>query len=104
MNVIVAGADSHEIAAAIQAENHDVTTIDVGSSDALEDAGIEGADTYVLTEMEQATSIAVAKDRNPDVRILIYADGSLPEFATRQADLVIDPALLDPDAVAEELA
>ncbi|MFB6128485.1 MAG: CTP synthetase [Halorhabdus sp.] len=104
MQVVVAGADEHGIADAIDAEGHDVTSVDVADGETLPDADIEDADVYVLTEVAQATSIAVAKDYNPDVRVVVYAAGSLPEFATRQADLLIDPALLDPDAVAEELA
>ncbi|QGN06781.1 CTP synthetase [Halorhabdus sp. CBA1104] len=103
MKVIVAGVDDTEIASAIEEEGHDVTTVDVGTGESLADAGIAEAETYVLTEMNQATSIAVAKDHNPDVRVVVYAEGSLPEFATRQADLVVDPRLLDPEAVAEEL-
>ncbi|WP_158854083.1 CTP synthetase [Halorhabdus sp. CUG00001] len=103
MKVIVAGVDDTEIASAIEEEGHDVTTVDVGTGESLADAGIVEAETYVLTEMSQATSIAVAKDHNPDVRVVVYAEGSLPEFATRQADLVVDPRLLDPEAVAEEL-
>jgi len=104
MQVIVAGPDDTAIADAISAEGHDVRTVAVGNGESLTEAGIADADAYVLTEMAQATSIAVAKDNNPDVRVVVYAEGSLPEFATRQADLVIDPALLDPEAVAEELA
>jgi hypothetical protein len=103
MQVIVAGPDDSKIASAIEAEGHDVTTVEVGNGESLKAAGIEDAETYVLTEMAQATSIAVAKDHNPDVRVVVYAEGSLPEFATRQADLVVDPRLLDPEAVAEEL-
>ncbi|WP_136690039.1 DUF7126 family protein [Halorhabdus amylolytica] len=103
MKVIVAGTDERDIAAAIRAEGHEVTVVDVGNGESLTDAGIEETDVYLLTEMAQATSIAVAKDCNPDLRIVVYAEGSLPEFATRLADLVIDPALLDPEAVAEEL-
>ncbi|CCQ32467.1 CTP-GMP synthase operon protein [Halorhabdus tiamatea SARL4B] len=104
MNVVIAGADESELADAIAAEGHDVTAIDVADGESLEAAGIGDADVYVLTEMAQATSIAVAKDLNRDVRVVVYAGGSLPEFATRQTDLMVDPALLDPDTVAEELA
>jgi len=103
MNVIVTGTDDYGIADAIEAEGHDVTVVDIGNGETLEGAGIEETDVYLLTEMAQATSIAVAKELNPDLRVVVYADGSLPEFATRQADLVVDPALLDPAAVAEEL-
>ncbi len=51
----------------------------------------------------QATSIAAATDLNPDLRVVVYAEGSLPDFASRQTDLVVDPDLLGSDAVAEEL-
>ncbi|MFW5949928.1 MAG: DUF7126 family protein [archaeon] len=103
MKVIVTGTDQHGIADAIEAESHTVTTVDIGNGESLDEAGIEATDVYLVTEMAQATSIAVAKELNPDLRIVVYADGSLPEFATRQADLVIDPELLDVEAVAEEL-
>ncbi len=103
MNVIVAGTDDYEIASAIEAEGHTVSRVDVANRPALEEAGILDADAYVLTEMEQATSISVAKDLNDDLKVVVYADGSLPEFATRQTDLMVDPALLEPEAVAAEL-
>ena len=75
----------------------------VGNRPGLEEAGIHDADGFLLTEMAQATSIVVAKDLNPDLRVVVYCEGSLPDFASRQTDLVVDPALLGPDAVAEEL-
>ena len=103
MNVIVAGTDDYDIAAALEAEGHSITRVDVANRPALEDAGALDADASVLTEMEQATSISVAKDLNADLKVVVYADGSLPEFATRQTDLMVDPALLDPEAVAAEL-
>jgi len=103
MKVVVAGSDRGEIAAAIEAEGHDVTAAPLGNRPGLEEAGIHEADAYVLTDMDQATSIAVAKDINADLRVVVYAEGSLPDFASRQADLRVDPALLGPDAVAEEL-
>jgi hypothetical protein len=103
MHVIVAGTDDDEVGAAIDAEGHDVTAVDVANRPALEEAGIHDAAAFVLTEMEQATSISIAKDLNADLRVLVYAPGSLPDFARRQADIVVDPALLDPTTVAEEL-
>jgi 3-deoxy-D-manno-octulosonic acid (KDO) 8-phosphate synthase len=77
--------------------------VDVANRPGLEDAGIHEADVYVLTEMQQATSISVAKDLEEDLKVVVYADGSLPEFATRQTDLMVDPDLLDPETVAAEL-
>ncbi|MFC7133497.1 MULTISPECIES: DUF7126 family protein [Salinibaculum] len=104
MNVIVAGIDDHDIAAAIEAEGHAVSRVDIANRPGLEEAGILETDAFVLTEMEQATTISVAKDLNEDLKVVVYAEGSLPEFATRQTDLMVDPALLDPEAVAAELS
>jgi hypothetical protein len=53
--------------------------------------------------MDDATAISVAKDANPDVRVVTYAADSLPEFARAQADLALDPALFSPELVADEL-
>ena len=103
MQVIIAGPDDAAIADAVEAEGHDVAIAPIGNRPGLEEAGVHDADVYLLTDMSQATSIAVAKDLNDDLRIVVYAEGSLPDFASRQADLVVDPNLLSPDAVAEEL-
>jgi hypothetical protein len=103
LNVIVTGTDSHEIGDAIEDAGFDVSAVDIGNRPALEDAGVVDADIYVLTEVEQATSIPVAKDLNDDLKVVVYADGSLPDFALGQADLVLDPALFDPEDVAAEL-
>lgn len=100
---IVVGPDEYDLAGALAAAGFEVDTVDIGNLPALEEAGIAGTDYYVLTEVDQATSIAVAKDRNESLRVVVYDDGSLPDFARRQADLLLDPALFDPDAVAEEL-
>jgi hypothetical protein len=101
--VVVAGTDDHDIADAIDAEGYDLSQVDVANRPALEEAGIVDATVYVLTEVEQATSIPVAKDINSDLHVVVYADGSLPDFARGQADLMLDPALFEPVAVAEEL-
>ena len=103
MRVIVAGPDEHGIAAATEAEGHEVTRVDVANRPALEEAGVLEAGAYVLTEVRQATSIPVAFDLNEDLKVVVYATDSLPDFARGQADLVVDPQLLDPDAVAAEL-
>lgn len=103
MNVVLVGSDPVDIADALDTVGHSATVADVGNRPGLEEAGIHEGDIYLLTEMEQATSIAVAKDLNPDLRVVVYAEGSLPDFASRQTDLVVDPNLLGPDAVAEEL-
>lgn len=104
MKAIVAGLGADAIGGAIEAEGHEVAYVDVANRPALEDAGIHDAGAFVLTETAQATAIAVAKDLNPELKVVVYARDSLPDFARRQADLVLDPALLDAATVAEELA
>ena len=103
MSVIITGTDPNEIAEAIESEGFEVAHVDIGNRPALEDAGIVDATAYVLTEMQQATSISVAKDLNPDLQVVVYAEGSLPDFALAQADLILDPELFDPADVAAEL-
>jgi hypothetical protein len=101
---VVVGPDETDIGDALAAAGFEVATTEVGNRPGLEEAGIHEAEVYVLTDLDQATSITVAHDLNPDLRIVVYADGSLPEFATRQTDLLVDPDLLGPAVVAEELA
>jgi len=103
MNVVLVGPDPDGIGDELDAAGHTVTVADVGNRPGLEEAGVHDAEVYLLTEMAQATSIAVAKDLNPALRVVVYAEGSLPDFASRQTDLVVDPDLLGPEAVAEEL-
>lgn len=101
---VVVGGDEQGIGEALEAVGVSVATAAVGNRPGLEEAGINEADLFVLTDLEQATSITVAHDLNEDVRIVVYTGGSLPEFATRTTDLMVDPDLLSPAAVAEELA
>lgn len=103
MIVLVTGTDAHGLGDELEAQGATVRHVDVGNRPALEEAGVIDADLFVLTEVEQATAIPVAKDLAPDLWVVVYADGSLPDFVRGQADLVVDPDLLDPDAVAEEL-
>ena len=103
MKVTLVGTDPERMADALKAQGHTVTVAGVGNRPGLEEAGVHDAEVYLLTEMAQATSIVVAKDLNPDLRVVVYAEGSLPDFASRQTDLVVDPNLLSPEAVAEEL-
>lgn len=102
---VIAGADLDGIGDALQGEGVDVVQA-AGTADrsALEAAGIDDADLLVLTEMGLATTIPVAKELNPDVRVVVYAHGSLPEFAKGQAGHILDPDLLSPEMVAEEVA
>jgi len=101
---VFAGPDPHGLAAALEDEGVTVTHVDgVASRPALEEAGICDADLFVLTDVGQATAIPIARDLVEDLRVVVYTDDSLPEFASALEVLKVDPALLDAAAVAEEL-
>ncbi len=103
MNVVLIGEDE-ELLSALEAEGASVQRIEgVASGQALTEAGIEGADLLVLTDVAEATAIPVARELNGAVRIAVYAEDTLPEFAQPLADIAVDPNLLSPDVVAEEL-
>ena len=102
---VIAGRDEHDLAGALDAEGLSVTqAAGTANRPAMEEAGIVDADLLILTETALATSIPVAKDLNADLTVVVYASDSLPEFAAGQADMLLDPELFSPDAVAEELA
>jgi hypothetical protein len=103
VTVVLAGVDEHDLESALDAEGADVRTVDFASRPAIEEAGIVEADVFALTETEQATGIPIVKDLNADVKVVVFTGDSLPDFARGQTDLVVDPALLGPTAVAEEL-
>jgi hypothetical protein len=101
---VLAGPDPDRLGDALEAESMDVVRIDgIATGSALEKSGIESASLYVLTDVGQATSIPVALDMVGEIRVVVYARESLPEFAKGQADLLLDPDLLDAKTVAEEL-
>ena len=105
MKAILAGPDVDALADQLRAQDVDVTTInDVATRPALEEAGVHEAELFVLTDVGQATAIPIVKDLNDDIRAVVYDRSSLPEFVSGQTDLAIDPELLGPEAVAEELA
>lgn len=104
MNAVIAGDDKDDLGAALEAEGFEVARIEgFADRDALEAAEIDSADVFVITDTVHATSIPVARELNESVRIVVYAEDSLPEFAQPLADLIVDPNLLDPEAIAEEL-
>ncbi|MGQ4555188.1 DUF7126 family protein [Halobellus sp. GM3] len=102
--ILVAGTDTDDLGDALAALGVDVVRVDgTATRESLVAAGLDDADTLVLTEMDDASAIPVAKEANPDVRVVTYARDTLPEFARGQTDLAIDPALLSADVVADEL-
>ncbi|MFT4909717.1 MAG: hypothetical protein ACI9TI_000880 [Natronomonas sp.] len=102
--VIIAGDDPDGIGAALETQGGTVRYAEgTASRSSLEAAGVESADALVLTDAGLATSVTVAADCNPGLRIVIYTRDSVPEFVKGQAGHIVDPELLDPDTVAEEL-
>jgi len=102
---ILAGPDRDGLGAALEVQGIEVTRVEgVLTASALDDAGVADADLFVLTDLDEATAISVVKDRNPDVRVVVYSHDSLPNFARGQTDLAMDPDLFGVDMVAEELA
>ncbi|MBB6644775.1 DUF7126 family protein [Halobellus ruber] len=103
--IILAGPDDDGLTGALEALGADVVRVEgIATRESLDAAGLAEAHTLVLTEMDDASAIPVAKEANTEVRIVTYSRDSLPEFARGQADLAIDPDLLTPDVVADELA
>ncbi|SEO25343.1 hypothetical protein SAMN04487948_101353 [Halogranum amylolyticum] len=101
---VIAGADVDGLGDALAAEGVETTRIDTpATADSMDAAGLTDADLFVLTDLNDATAIPLAKELNPDVRVVVYAHDTLPEFAKGQADLAVDPELLGPEVVAEEL-
>lgn len=101
--VIIAGPD-RGLESALTSLEEDVTRVDgIVTGESLEAAGIENASLLLLTDAGDATAVPIAKDLNPDVRVVFYTGDSLPEFVKAQLDLLIDPDLLGPATVVEEL-
>ncbi|WP_349254448.1 DUF7126 family protein [Halorientalis sp.] len=105
MDAVIAGPDEHDLGAALSAAGFSVTrAAGTANRPALEEAGIHDADLFVITDAALATAIPVATDLTADLRIIAYTSDSLPEFVKGQAHMALDPALFDPEDVAEEAA
>ncbi|AFZ72237.1 DUF7126 family protein [Natronobacterium gregoryi] len=101
---IVTGPDNADVSPALEAEGVEVRRLQgIVSRPQLEDAGIVDADLYVLTDVDQATTIPIVCDLNDDLQTVVYADRTTPEFVKAQLDLAVDPQLIGPDVLAEEL-
>ncbi len=103
-SVVVAGPDPNGLTDHLSDRGADITAIEgLVTGPKLSEQDIESADLFVLTDLEQASAIPVALDHNPDLQVVTYDTTDLPAFATAQTDLAIDPSLLDPAMVADEL-
>ncbi|AGN01094.1 CTP synthetase [Salinarchaeum sp. Harcht-Bsk1] len=101
---VLVGPDADGLGDALEDVGVTVTRVgDVATRPDLEEAGILDADLLVVTDVEEATTIPIATDLNPDVRAVVYDRAALPEFVSAQTDLAVDPELLGPADVAEAL-
>ncbi len=104
MTIVLVGNDPHGIGDAFQAQGAEVTAVEgLATGEKLATAGIDNAALFVLTDLDQATAIPVALDANPSLKVIVYDEQSLPEFVSAQTDLAIDPKLLAPSIVVEEV-
>ena len=103
-DVIVAGPDEDGITEALEAAGAHVARVTgVLSRPTLEEAGVLEAQLYVLTDVREATTIPIVCDLNDDVRTVVYARETIPDFIKGQLDLAVDPQLMDAAVVADEL-
>lgn len=103
MKAVIVGPDSG-LGDALRDAGVDVERIEgIGSGEALETAGIEDADLLVITNVKESTSVSVALEKNSDLRTVVYSTDTIPEFVRARLDFAIDPNLLPPETVAEEL-
>jgi len=104
MRAIIAGPD-RGLREPLREQGVDVTAIDgVITRERLAEAGVADADLLVITDVGEASAVPVARKDNPDVEVVIYDERTMPEFVRGQVDLAIDPEVLDPQTIAEELA
>ena len=102
--VVVVGPD-RGLGAAFEAQGATVERVEgVATLDRLEAAGIAEADVLVLTDAGEASTVPGAMTVNAGLRVVVYDDSTMPEFVRATVDLAVDPNLMDPDVVAEELA
>ena len=103
-SVVIAGGDPDDLGGALAASGADVShAAGTANRPALEEASIVDADVLVVTDAGLATSVPIAVDLNPDLRVVVYTRDSVPEFVKGQAGHIVDPDLLGPEAVAEEI-
>lgn len=103
-HAIITTPNAKPLSDALRGAGVDVTTVDPPiSTSVLEEARITDADLYILTTPDEATSIPIAREHNPDVRVVVYSKAGVPEFASHQADLVLSPGEIDREVIVEAL-
>lgn len=103
-DVLVVGGVSRALDGTLADHGLEVAAVDGFATGAqLSDAGVADATSLLVTDLDQATVIPVAKDQNPELTVVTYDEQALPEFATRQTDFALDPALIEPELLVAEI-
>lgn len=100
--VIVVGPDEYGLTGRFSDAGVEAVQLDdrpIGSD--LTAAGIAEAGALVVTDAGLATLVSVAKEHNDRLTVVFYARGGLPPYASRQADVAVDPQLVTPDELVE---
>jgi len=100
MKIVTVGYE--EGADALREAGHDVSGTDGFGTEALREAGVAEADAVVIGS-GYPTQVVVAKDINPDVRVIVVAD-NVPDFVRGNADLILSEEIAEslPDALETE--
>jgi hypothetical protein len=100
---VVVTPPNQELQSALDAAGVEYVLVENPTGEELDAAPIEDAGTVVLTDVEHATAIPIVRDSNPEVTVVVFSAGTIPPFARPQADLIVDPSLVDAETLAEEL-
>lgn len=104
MRVLLVGPDDRGLEKTFADLGCEVVRLtEVATAETLQKAGVGDANILVLTDPSDATAVPIALEANPDLRTVIYSPEGIPEFVRGQLDLALDPRVLDPETVAEEL-
>jgi hypothetical protein len=92
MKITIVGVDD-DIIDKVRQEGHEVSVIEGFGTEALREGGVGESDAVVVGE-GHPTQVIVARDLNPDARIVVVAD-DVPEFVRGNADLILSEELAD---------
>lgn len=92
MKVVTIGVDTGTVDT-LRDAGHGVCAVDGFGTDALREAGVEDADAVVIGSV-YPTQVVVAKEMNPDARVLFVSD-EVPGFVRGNADLILSDELAD---------
>lgn len=102
--IVIAGPDPHSLGDALVDAGSDVERISGEiTTTKLEAARVGEADVFVLTDPMEATALALVREEYPSLSLLVYADQSLPPFASHLVDVALSPRAMDQTVVVEEL-